>query len=68
MSIKYYSWRWRGRKPTCDQCPSTELRRLRIEVDWKVQMTKMTWQCCGCGNHVYVYALKKPPASDANAA
>jgi hypothetical protein len=63
MSIKHQTWRWRNRQPCCDRCGSAATQRMRIEIDWKEQMTKMTWQCTACGNHVFVYAHKKQQAA-----
>jgi hypothetical protein len=59
MSIRYQSWKWRHRSPRCDHCQGKDMRRLRIEVDWKAQATKMTWKCSSCGNCVYVFSHKK---------
>lgn len=59
MSVRHQSWRWRSRVPHCDQCSGHDMQRQRIEVDWKEQATKMTWQCRDCGNHVYVFSHKK---------
>ncbi len=62
MSVKQQSWKWRNRPPRCDQCGDTETRRMRMEVDWAAQVTKTTWRCMACGNHVFVYAQKKAAA------
>lgn len=59
MSVKHQNWRWRNRRPRCDQCGGSDTHRLRVEVDWKEQMTKSTWKCAHCANHVFVYSYKK---------
>ncbi len=59
MSIRHQTWRWRNRSPRCDQCQSADTHRLRIEVDWREQATKMTWKCHDCGNHIYVFSHRR---------
>lgn len=59
MSIKHQNWKWRNRKPTCDQCRSADTHRMRIEVDWPAQVTKTTWKCAQCGNCIFVFSHKK---------
>jgi RNase P subunit RPR2 len=65
MSVKQRSWRWRNRKPGCDQCHGHDMRRERIEVDWQQQQMKLVWRCQQCGNHVYIYAQRRESAAQA---
>jgi hypothetical protein len=60
MSVQHRTWRWRNRKPTCDQCRSAHTRRTCTQVDWATQTIKHIWRCDACGNHVFVYACKRP--------
>jgi hypothetical protein len=58
VSVKHHSWRWRNRKPRCDNCNSARMTRTCTQVDWQTQTVKLIWRCDECANHVFVYAHK----------